>query len=63
MNDMKKYYLALVILIPIYIATGFVASRSEIFNYFNIALLILWVAAVFAFYKSKDFQKMKKKTT
>lgn len=61
MKDMKKYYLALAILIPVYIAVGFVASRDNFFNIFNIILVVVWAAAVFAWHRSRNFRPAKKK--
>ncbi len=61
MKDMKKYYLVLAIIIPVYIVIGFVSSRSDFFNTLNIVLAVIWVISLYAFRKSRDFERRKKK--
>ncbi|MBI2173236.1 MAG: hypothetical protein HYT73_03455 [Candidatus Aenigmarchaeota archaeon] len=51
MKDLAKYYRLLSILIPLYIAIGFVAERNAVFNYFNAGLAVFWVIMVFAWFK------------
>lgn len=53
MKSMKKYYLALAVLIPIYIAIEFVASMSDFFSIFNALLIVVWAASLFAFLKQE----------
>ncbi|MDI6721399.1 MAG: hypothetical protein QMD85_03345 [Candidatus Aenigmarchaeota archaeon] len=58
---MKRYYLALVILIPVYIIIGFFALRSDFFDSLNIILAVVWLISLFAFYKSRNHAPKRKK--
>ena len=61
MKDMVKYYKILCILIPVYLAIGFVFERDDIFNYFNAVLVVFWIIMIFAWIKfgksGKTFRK------
>ena len=53
MRDLRKYYKLLSILIPLYLAIGFISERDALFNYFNAGLAVFWLVMVFAWIKSR----------